>query len=721
MPCHADCRPAPEGWPLMGPVARTVVAPLKTLLNSLPRPTSPANSPRTRQIAELVLKERFDAMRRGMRSAVPVNALLSVLVALVAWRSGHGVAVAGWLALSLAVSAVRLWLCASHVAPWWESRGSGTAGEGGGAGAADVRPLAPGASELRLKRHLRHATGAAIAAGCCWALVPLFTDSFASAEAVFYLMVVCGLCAGSVTYGSAYAPVPLGMMTPALLSFAGALVVAGGPVHLALSASVVLYLVTLMRSALEGQRHFVAASQLKNEATITAAQLERAQRVSAVASQELAFRVSHDALTGLYNREGFSEAACLRMVAAPAPARWAVLLLNLDGFKRVNDMLGASAADRLLRDVALSLEQAFESAQATLGRWGGDEFAMMVPQCDEVGPASLAHRMLAVANAAGGVGWQPGAGIGVGFAEHASFVELMRHADEALRAAKRSGRNQVRLFDEALGRQLAMREDVERDLGEALASSAIQVWYQPIVRAHDGTPHSLEALMRWTHPSHGRIAPEEVIAAAARSGRAEALLGHLIGEVFQAMAALDRARPLLAGLPIAINVSPREMSQLAVDRIVLDMLAAHGVPAQRLQLEITEEVALDIDAAMPRLMALARAGVRIVVDDYGVGYSSLNALRGDHVRQVKIDRSFVKGLDDCDISRALVESVVRLGRTIDVEVVAEGVETAGELATLKQLGCELVQGYFLGMPAPMGELVPRLRCPGRPDDPLPGD
>ncbi|WP_414080272.1 EAL domain-containing protein [Variovorax sp. SCN45] len=196
-----------------------------------------------------------------------------------------------------------------------------------------------------------------------------------------------------------------------------------------------------------------------------------------------------------------------------------------------------------------------------------------------------------------------------------------------------------------------------------------------------------------------------MIFAAANTGVAEPLLRHLVDEVCRAMRQLEAAGSVLANVPIAINVSPREMAQLAVDDIVLGMLKTRGIAPARLQIEITEEVALDTHATRSRLSALSAAGVTIVVDDFGVGYSSLASLRSEYVRQVKIDRSFILGLAASPGNVVLVDSIVQLGRSLNIQVVAEGVETQEELDVLRTLGCTLVQGYHLARPAPLPDMT----------------
>lgn len=628
-----------------------------------------------------------------MLSAIPVNILLSMLVASVAWKSGKGALGVWWLAASLLVNGWRVVQCL-RTAP------SETPAP------IEVGHAAAIAEQGRTNRRLRTASATALVAGGIWALIPLLCDGYTSRETVFYLMVVCGLCAGSVTYGIAYAPVPIAFVTPALLSAVGWLAYAGGIEHLTLAGAVLLYFATLLRSALQGQQGFVDGSRLKNEATANMVQLQNAHRVSTAATQQLAFRLSHDSLTALFNREGMAEAAGLRMSASPG-GTWGLLLLNLDGFKAINDALGQAAGDRVLQDVARWLERELDGLHAVLGRWGGDEYTVFLPAADGEGSVgAIAARLLAgIDTASPTSGSHLGASIGIAVSAEAPFQALVRFADEAMLAAKRSGRNRLRVFDPALGAQLAVRRDIEAELEGAMASGDITLWFQPIVHSGDGRLHSLEALLRWPHPRHGFIAPENVIAAAARGGLAEPLLRRLVALALDALSTLDEAGPPLRGLPIAINVSPREMSQMAVDGLVLDLMRARGIPAHRLQIEITEELALDTHAARERLQALATAGVSIVVDDFGVGYSSLSSLRGDYVRQVKIDRSFIAGLPGTAGRRALVESIVRLGCTLGIEVVAEGVENADELTALRAMGCGLVQGFHLARPAPLAQVL----------------
>ncbi len=643
----------------------------------------------------MVRTDQLVAVRRSVLAAIPINVVLSCVAALVALNAGRAFEGLCWLLLSLLVNGIRSYICRWPFAPW-----PGIVPENGIATSPDARPV---------EWHLRVTTAMAAVSGCVWALIPLLCDGYSSPQAVFYLTVVCGICAGSVTYGIAYAFVPIAFIVPALLSVAGCLAYTGGFDNLSLAAMVLLYLAALVRGALHGDRNFRESSRIRNEATALAAQLRKAHAQSLEATQQLAFRASRDSLTGLLNREGFTDAATVHL-AAPDGRGHALLLLDLDGFKAVNDAFGHKIGDRVLQDVAHWLQRETIEMQAVLGRWGGDEFALLYRLREErQAPPEIAQALIrSISFATAHYGGHLGVSIGIsvsGEADVADVADMISFADEAMHEAKRTGRNRYQVFDGALNQRLATRRDVERDLLQAIGSRDICVWYQPIMSSEGNEVHSLEALMRWNHPRHGYISPEEVVSAAASTGLAEPLLRHLVDEVCRGMRQLEAAGSSLAGVPIAINVSPREMAQLAVDDIVLGMLKLRSIAPRRLQLEITEEVALDTHATRGRLSALSAAGIAIVVDDFGVGFSSLASLRSEYVRQVKIDRSFILDLSSSPSNEVLVDAIVQLGHSLGVQVVAEGVETQAELDVLRNLGCGLVQGYHLARPAPLPDVM----------------
>jgi len=623
-------------------------------------------------LRRMVRADQWAALRRSVRSSVQINMLLSLVTAVIAWESGMALPGLAWLALSLGVNTARLVLLQLPV------RQDGSAWR-------SVDGL------LRLQ------VAGACLSGCVWALVAWLSAGFTAPQTLFYLVVLCGICAGSVTYGIAYAAQPIAFTAPPLLTGAACLAAIGGLERRALAACVLLYLAALVRAAWQSEVAFRMGSRTKNEATALAGQL--------------AFRATHDSLTGLLNRDGFTQAMARRL-AEPQPSAPCLLMLDLDGFKAVNDAFGHQTGDRVLREVAQRLRSALAGRDALAGRWGGDEFVVLyTPQGEGDAAQAVAESLIrTIPSATREPRTRLGLSIGAVSAQGADVTQLLAQADEALYAAKRAGPGRFHLFDAQLRERMRRRRDMERDLGPAIEAGHLQVWYQPILDAGAGRLHSLEGLLRWEHPGHGWIGPAEVIFTAASTGLAEPLMRFILEAVCRAAGALDAAG--LPPWPIAVNVSPREMSQLAVDRLILSSLARHGLDGKRLRVEITEEVALDTDAAQAKLAALSAAGVVIAVDDFGVGYSSLALVRNRHVGQVKIDRSFIAGLASSPDNRVLVQAILQLGRALQIEVVAEGVESREELDELGRLGCALVQGYHLARPAPLAQVLAGLETAG---------
>lgn len=656
------------------------------MANHLPATHAPLAAIDDALLSRMVRADQLAAVRQSVLAAIPINMVLSCVGALVAWHSGRAAEGLWWLALSLTVNVLRAIFSKVYIAPLVP------------AAASDGR---------QIERHLRIASLCAAASGCVWALIAILSDGYTTPQTLFYLTVVCGICAGSVIYGVPYAPVSLSFITPVLLCMAGCLVYAGGFDQQCLAAMVLLYLAALIRGARLNERAFRQRSRLQNEATAVAAQLREAHERLQTSAHALGIRALHDSLTGLLNRDGFTQAATAHIAQAPERS-YTLMLLDLNGFKAVNDAFGHMVGDRVLQDTAQWLQRELETLDAVVGRWGGDQFAVLNRDDPRhPPPEDIAMALInAIPFATSHCGGHLGVSIGVATARRAQVTDMLIFADEALSEAKRSGRNNFRLVDDALHQRLAVRTDVERDLVQAIVSREIGVWFQPIVASDAlASVHSLEALLRWQHPRHGQIAPEQVIFAAASTGAAQMLLRHILEEVCLALKTLEMACPALADTPIAMNVSPREMAQLAVDDIVLGTLQAKGISPHRLHIEITEEVALDTSATRHRLKRLRTAGATIVLDDFGVGYSSLSSLRNDQVSQLKIDRSFISGLADSPGNRTLVEAVLQLGRSLNIDVVAEGIESEDDLLALRSMHCPLVQGYHIARPAPLQDVM----------------
>ncbi|MGX7704592.1 putative bifunctional diguanylate cyclase/phosphodiesterase [Methylobacterium sp. Gmos1] len=643
-----------------------------------------------------IRRDQLEAVRRSVQHALPVNAILGATGALVAVQAGHAAAGLGWFAVSSAVNLVRFGLCRAPCS---------------GLAVTEATPPEQARAGARaIDRHLRLATLAAFLSGLVWSLVALLCGGYTAPQTLFYLVVICGITAGAVTHGMAFAAIPASFITPPLLTVAVCLAWAGGIDRLGLAFTVLLYLAALLRSAVETERGFRRTSRLKNEATALARARQEAHEAASTLADEMRRRATHDALTGLMNRAGFAQGAEARILRpGPAPC---LMLLDLDGFKSVNDVYGHSTGDRVLGEVAHRLRRTLPP-EALAARFGGDEFAVLYDPAAGLPPADLASALIrAVAEPFESFDTgRLGISVGLCHAHGPSLTEMLTCADEALYAAKAAGRNRFRIFDEGLRGRLEMRRDSERDLSHALAENGLSVWFQPIFGEGGRRVAGLEALVRWHHPVHGWVPPGEIVAAAARAGLTESLLRFILEQVCGAMLVLRAGG---SDVRVAMNVSPREMAQIPVDEIVLDRLHALGLAPALLEIEITEETALDIAAVQDKLLALSRAGIRMALDDFGIGYSSLASLRQLRAGRVKIDRSLVTGLSASDDKRGLVQAVLGLGRALGLEVVAEGVETAEDLATLRSLGCPFVQGYHLGRPVPAEQAL-REALASRPD------
>lgn len=634
----------------------------------------------------LVRRDQLEVMRGSTLAAIPVNMLLGLASTLVAYRSGHGEAGAIWFAISTVANLLRIGLCRMPCL--------------GLSLTADASPALTARTAQSIDRHLRACIAAACLSGTVWACQPLLCDGYTSAQTLFYLAITCGITAGAVTHGTAFARIPLGFILPPLLSVVFCLAAAGDFDRNCLAACVLLYLLALMNTAFRSEAAFREASRIKNEATALARSLAEAHASASALADEMRRLATHDDLTGLLNRAGFIQQAEIRLRSGPV----SLLLLDLDGFKVINDVYRHKAGDRVLVEVARRIGAALPK-HGLAARLGGDEFAVLYdPAASGVPYEAMAAQLIgAVAQPFDGFdAGRLGVSIGIHAGPESSLTEMLSCADVALYAAKAAGRNHYRMFDAGLRERLETRRDLERDLSTALAEATPEVWFQPIYALDAETLVGLEALVRWQHPRLGWIAPPDLIATAATAGLTESLLRYILEQVC-AMMQILRSRGL-GTVRVAMNVSPREMAQVPVDEIVIERLQALDLPPALLEIEITEETALDIGAVQGKLQALSRAGIRVALDDFGIGYSSLSSLRQLRADRIKIDRSFVTGLGTCDDKRGLVLAVLGLGRLLGLEVVAEGVESDEELRILQAMGCPFLQGYHLGRPMPVSVL-----------------
>jgi diguanylate cyclase (GGDEF)-like protein len=417
--------------------------------------------------------------------------------------------------------------------------------------------------------------------------------------------------------------------------------------------------------------------------------------------------VAHrDPLTQLLNRPGFDQALAAR--AAEGGHRLAVMLVNLDGFRVIVDHYGHAAGDALLRQLGARL-RGLTRADDVVARAEGDEFLLLVNQPGD-GPA-----MAQLAQRVGDMVRQPylineselelTCSIGVSlYPEEPNPLRLIDQAHEAWLAARSAGGAAHCVYAPGMGREVEAQVSLQRDLRHAVVRGEMLLYFQPKLCCKTSELAGVEALLRWKHPTRGMVSPAEFIPVAERFG----LIGDLGTWVLDEACRQVRVW-LEAGLeiPVAVNVSVHQLRQTDLEARVRDALVRHQVPPQLLMLEITESVAMEnIDASLKVFDMLAAIGVELSIDDFGTGYSSLSYLRRLPARQLKIDRSFVRDLDDgTEGSVAIVEAVVKLAHALKLHVVAEGVETESQALCLRDLGCDELQGFLFAKPMPELDLL----------------
>ncbi len=420
----------------------------------------------------------------------------------------------------------------------------------------------------------------------------------------------------------------------------------------------------------------------------------------------------HDPLTGLPNRVLFLDR--LGHALSRRGTRVAVLFVDLDHFKLVNDSMGHAAGDSLLVDVAPRLREALRPGD-TIGRFGGDEFGILLEDiADERAATEVAERIAAAFArpfVVGGAEHFAAASIGIalGSGDDDGAESLIRDADAAMYRAKERGRRRYELFDGAMRARAIERFSMENDLRRALERDELRLVYQPMVSMRDGAIVGVEALLRWEHPRRGLVSPAEFVPMAEECGLIEPIgawvLEEACGQTVRWHADWPDARPI----SVAVNLSARQVMRAGLADVVASTLRRTGMDAACLSLEITESVLIDEpDAGAETLRALGSLGVQIALDDFGTGYSSLSYLTRLPIDSLKLDRSFVDGLGREQHDTAIATAVVRMAQALSIAVIAEGVETEVQLAELQRLGSDYAQGFFFARPVPPAEITPLL-------------
>ncbi len=437
----------------------------------------------------------------------------------------------------------------------------------------------------------------------------------------------------------------------------------------------------------------------------------------------LAHQAHHDPLTGLPNRNLFAELLehALRRAQRSGSAV-AVLFLDLDRFKIVNDSLGHEAGDALLAALARRLSAVLRPGDV-VARFGGDEFTVL---CEDLVQTAADRQAIGVGERLLDALREPfviddeeqfvsaSIGISIGLTGLERPESLLRDADAAMYRAKERGKGRCEVFDEDMRERVRERHEIENALHRAVARDEFRVFFQPVISLSDGTCIGVEALARWQHPERGLLAPRDFLAQAEETGLTVAIGGLILEEASRRGVEWHRAVPNPERFRLSVNLSGRQLLHADLPVLVAGILERTGLIANALCIEITETVLMeDVEAGVAAVKALKALGVRVSIDDFGTGYSALGYLRRFPVDEVKIDRTFVQRLGSDSEDAAIVSAVVSLGHALGVTVTGEGVETSAQLDTLRALGVDAAQGFLFAPPQPAADLTPRLVRPHR--------
>ena len=430
--------------------------------------------------------------------------------------------------------------------------------------------------------------------------------------------------------------------------------------------------------------------------------------------EQLTREAFHDGLTGLANRALFRDRLDQALARSTRSQDvLAVLFVDLDGFKGVNDSLGHDAGDQLLVGVAQRLDDVTRPSD-TLARLGGDEFALLLEGANEAPAVAVAERLLArLSEPTQIAGRELSLGASVGIALHPGGAgdseDLIRHADVAMYAAKEAGRGRYEVFHYDMARELGELLGLEHELRLALQRGEFSLHYQPEIVVETSAVVGVEALLRWTSPSRGSVPPAQFIPIAEATGLILPLGEFVLHEACRQAAEWQREGIIPRGFVMWVNLSGRQLSSGGVDELVHRALAETGLAPDRLGLEVTETAIVQEgtagDRARHELQVLHEIGVHIAIDDFGTGFSSLGQLRRFPVDMIKVDRSFVQGVEHDAKDAAITANLVSLAHALGLLAIAEGIESDGQLDSLRSLGCDLAQGFLFARPAPAADVA----------------
>ncbi|MBE5073103.1 EAL domain-containing protein [Erythrobacteraceae bacterium E2-1 Yellow Sea] len=498
------------------------------------------------------------------------------------------------------------------------------------------------------------------------------------ANAVGYGTGICARNAGSPT-------IAFGQLTLVCLPIMGAALWIGSLPYLALFVTILLLIPAMMSITLK------VFTVLRDSISAAETSAKLAEKMQALART--------DVVTGLANRAGLNHEMVETMMSAPPGQQIALVWIDLDRFKEVNDLLGHPVGDRVLAEVAHRLQDV-SPENSTVARFGGDEFIVFAPVADRKESEKIAseiHAEIMRPIRIEGDRLEVRASLGVALMpdDGKDADTLMQSADLALYHAKVGGRAQTRFFDVSMTRDLVRRREIEDELRAAIQRDELTLFYQPIVDLESGHIRSFEALVRWFHPEKGELRPDEFIPVAEESGVIVTLGNWITAQAARAAAKWPE------DVTVAVNLSPLQIRAPGAALGILNALREAGLHPSRLELEVTESTFMeDNHATAAFIEELSEKGVRFALDDFGTGYSSLGYINTFPFKKIKVDRSFVSGPNVGRKSDAIIRAVAEMGTTLEMEIVAEGLETIDQVHAVREAGCTLGQGYYFSRAVP---------------------
>lgn len=640
----------------------------------------PADETTRRQILSAQALSVLD----GIVLSLTANSFIAATTAAVLWLDGPAFGILLWLAAVLAINLAR------YVA------------------VRIVRRM--NCAVERPERALGVLSFGALGGGLAWSLPPFIGAAHgANGLNPYLIFIICGICAGSLMQSTAYARTALLFAGPPLAAAFASLLFAGTTEAFVIAADALLLAVMMLRASQFSEASFIRSQMDRLKAVALAASLSDANAEIRQSYHQLASLANRDPLTGLGNRALFNERLRNLLTSGLPADTLALLAIDLDRFKAINDTMGHGAGDAVLVEIASRLVSLTGPTDLVV-RLGGDEFAVIVEgEKAEARGRAIGDGIVRLAGDPILIGERPitvGASAGLAlYPQHGDTADdLFASADIALYAAKKGGRRRLGLFNPVLKARIEHQRLIEATLTDAIEQRQLQVVFQPQVELATGAVTGFEALLRWTHPELGAVAPPDIVRAAQALHISTALTGYVATRAAEFLRTLPRL-----GLPqaaVAVNVSPREFSGDTLSRLLTGIAQEHEVSPGLMEIEITEEATLDTQAAGAELARLEAAGFRLAVDDFGMGHSSLAYLVSLHIGRLKIDRSFVSGIATSRENQALISALIGIGRALSIDIVVEGVEKEEEAEILRMLGCRHAQGYLFARPMPAAE-IPR--------------